>query len=201
MRHHPSARRFSIHAALAIIVLTATAPGARADGATPNPFDKGTWVATLSGSYVFPTGNTVDDNLANVNATIGYFPWNHHSLSLELSGYAGDQEHDDDPIVIGGFGFVGRWHFLRDQQGGGRWSVFFDGGVAASYADQEYPRGGTTFNFVSKVGFGGTYRLDDHAHLIGGVRYFHISNAQIDGKDENPGYDAVQGWGGVMWTW
>jgi hypothetical protein len=97
---------------------------------------------------------------------------------------------------LGAIGVVGRWHFLRREG----WSVFFDGGGSVVYADQEFPQGGTNFNLVGKLGFGVTYQMSHGTHLIGGFRYFHLSNGQIRKQDDNPNYNGMQWWGGVMWT-
>jgi hypothetical protein len=164
-------------------------------GQEHGPFDKGTWNVSLTGSYITPIRYS-EDELFNLTLAVGYAPWDNHSLNLELSGYYGDQPFDED-VIIGGIGILGRWHFLR----GDKWSVFFDGGGSVTQADQEFPRGGTNFNFTGKLGLGGTYELHPGTHLIGGARYFHLSNAQIRKRDDNPNYDGLQWWGGMMWTW
>lgn len=181
--------------------LAATAPSpARAAelNSAPTPFPQGTWTASLTASYIQHIRFSVDE-LHNLDLSAGYFIWDNHSLNLELQGYHGDQEFDSD-VYIGGIGLLGRWHFLR----GDRWSVFIDGGGGVTYADQEFPQSpydGTNFNFTGKVGLGATYELRDQLHLIGGARYFHLSNGQIRKADDNPTFDGIQFWGGVMWTW
>ena len=94
---------------------------------------------------------------------------------------------------------LGRWHFWNHD----RWSVFLDGGGGVSYAQDDFPTDrytGTQFNFYGKVGLGASYELRSREYLTGGVRYFHLSNGQIHGKDQNPGYDGLQYWVGLMWT-
>jgi hypothetical protein len=161
-------------------------------------FAKGTKSFTLSGSYIQHIRYSIDE-LENVDVSAGYFFMNNNSINLELQGYHANQEFDSDVYIVG-FGLLARWHFLR----GDRWSLFVDGGGGVTYADQEFPQSpndGTNFNFTGKVGMGGTYEFRDHTHFIGGVRYFHLSNAQIRKSDDNPGFDGIQFWGGVMWTW
>ena len=164
----------------------------------PTPFDKGTYNFSITAAYIPHIRFSIDD-LYNVNVSGGYFFWDNHSVNLELQGYWADQEFDSD-VYIAGFGILGRWHFLR----GDKWSLFIDGGGGVTYADQEFPQspyGGTNFNFTGKVGLGATYEIQDDTHLIAGARYFHLSNGQIRHRDDNPTFDGIQFWGGVMWTW
>ena len=179
---------------------TADAPTTgKADPDEPTiAFPKGTRSFTLTGSYIQHIRYSIDQ-LESVEIAAGYYFWNNSSLNLELNGYHGDVDFDADVYIVG-LSLVGRWHFLR----GDKWTIFFDGGGGVNYADQEFPQypvDGTNFNFTGKLGFGGTFQLRDNTHLIGGVRYFHLSNGQIRKHDDNPGYDAIQFWGGLMWTW
>ena len=47
---------------------------------------------------------------------------------------------------------------------------------------------------------GTTYPLKDNLHLLTGVRYFHLSNARIEGNSRNPSINGVEGFLGLMWT-
>ena len=188
-------KRIPVFSAVLAILLIACS---RLHAAEPTPFAKGTKSLTLSGSYIQHIRFSIDE-LENIDVSAGYFIWDNHSLNLELQGYHADQQFDSD-AYIAGLGLTGRWHFYR----GNKWSLFVDGGGSVTYADQEFPEyfgGGTNFNFTGKVGGGGTWQLGDRTHLIGGVRYFHLSNGQIRNSDDNPTYDGIQFWGGVMWTW
>lgn len=161
-----------------------------------SPFAKGTTALSLSGSYVTPIRFS-DDTFYEMNVSAGKYFWNNSALNVELLGAYVDQPDIEDRALLGGIGLVGRWHFLVVE----KFSIFFDGGGDVTYSDHEVPPGGTNFNFIGKFGFGATIELRDRFHLIGGCRYFHLSNGQIRGKDDNPSYDGVQIWGGVMWTW
>ena len=72
--------------------------------------------------------------------------------------------------------------------------------VAVSEADHRVPPGGTNFNFIEEFGVGATYRLSDNCYFIGGVRYFHLSNAHLHGADENPSLNGMGYYVGLMWT-
>jgi hypothetical protein len=167
-----------------------------ARAADSTPFEKGTRNFSLYGSYVSPIRYS-DDRLYNLNIAGGYYFWNNNSINLELQGGWIDQPGNDDDAILGAVGVLGRWHFLvRDT-----WSLFIDGGGAVSYADHMAPIFGTNFNFIGKVGVGASIDLRDHTYLIGGMRYYHFSNGQIHGRDDNPSYDGLQFWTGLMWTW
>jgi opacity protein-like surface antigen len=186
-------KRIMVLAAVLMTCGHATRTARAAD--EPTPFEKGTWNVALAASYLPPIRFS-EDELYNLNISAGYYFWNNNSLNVELQGYWGDQDFDAD-VYIGGIGLLGRWHFYN----GRRWSLFLDGGGSVVYADQEFPRGGTNFNLTGKVGAGATFEISDNTHLMGGVRYFHLSNGQIRKSDDNPSYDSIQFWGGVMWTW
>ena len=177
----------------------APAPARAAElNSEPTPFPQGTWAASITASYTQHIRFSVDE-LYNLDLSVGYFLWDNHQLNLELQGYWADQPFDSD-VWIGGIGVLGRWHFLR----GDKWSVFIDGGGGVTYADQEFPQSpydGTNFNFTGKVGLGATYAIGDDTRLIAGARYFHLSNGNYRNRDDNPTFDGIQFWGGVMWTW
>jgi hypothetical protein len=165
-------------------------------GADDRAFDKGTFSLELSSAYVTPVRYS-EAKLYQFNVAGGYYIWDGHGLNVELQGLWADQPGGSDDAIIGGFGLLGRWHFLRMD----RWSIFFDGGGGVTYADHEFPQFGTNFNFTGKFGLGATFELRERLHFIAGARYFHLSNANFSGGDENPQYDGVQIWGGLMWTW
>lgn len=161
--------------------------------AAADTFEKGTWDLELSASYVHQIRFS-DDKFYNVTLGGGYYLADNISLSAELQGYYVDQPFDD--AIVGGLGVLLRWHLIHFD----RFTIFADGGGGVSMADAEVPNFGTHFNFTGKVGPGLSYALDDRTHLLGGVRYFHLSNWNIHGRDQNPSYDGVQFWVGMMWT-
>ena len=164
--------------------------------AEDTPFARGTWNLALAGSYVAPIRFSEDDFI-NFNLTGGYYFWNNSSINIDLQGSYVDQPGESDEALLGAVGLFGRTHLIVHDP----WSLFIDGGGMVSYADHMVPIFGTNFNFIGKVGGGISLKLDDHFFLMGGVRYFHLSNGQIHGRDDNPSFDGVQYWSGVMWTW
>jgi hypothetical protein len=182
---------------VAFVAAAALVSNSIAAAAEPDsPFEKGTWNFSLTGSYVQPIRFS-RDKFTNVNVSAGYYFWNNNSINLELQGYYDDRPDGAEAALLGGIGLLFRTHlYTRD-----RWTIFMDGGGSVTYADHEVPQFGTNFNFTGKFGFGAGYEIQDRTYLMAGARYFHLSNGQIRGRDDNPSYDGVQFWTGVMWTW
>ena len=62
------------------------------------------------------------------------------------------------------------------------------------------PEGGTRFNYWMHSGPGLTYRLDARTHLMLGIRYYHLSNADSEGEAHNPNINALEGYVGLLFT-
>jgi hypothetical protein len=187
--------RVRLSTCVVAIVIAFTLLAASAARAERGPFDEGTWNVSLTGSYVAPL-RLSPDKLYNFNLAGGYYLINNTSANFELQGYYVDQD-GYETAVMGGFALLLRTHLITFD----RWGIFFDGGVGVLYADHPVPEFGTNFNFNPRVGLGALFELKDHTYLIGGARYFHVSNARIQGPDRNPSHDGIQYWAGMMWTW
>ena len=59
---------------------------------------------------------------------------------------------------------------------------------------------GVRKDFATRTGLGVSYHLQGNMYLLTGVRYFHISNAHIEGRLRNPSINGVEGFLGLMWT-
>jgi hypothetical protein len=160
--------------------------------AADHPFAKGTWDLEITGGYITPIRFS-DDKFTEATAGVGYYLVDNLSLTAELQGYYADQPDKD--ALVAGAGLLLRWHVLVID----RFSLFIDGGGSVTYASREVPEFGTHFNFTGKGGLGMTYQLRDDLHLIAGVRYFHLSNGNLHGRDQNPSYDGIQFYAGIMW--
>ena len=57
---------------------------------------------------------------------------------------------------------------------------------------------GTHFNFTLQGGTGATYNVTDRLTAMLGVRWYHISNARIRGRDRNVGFDSPLFYLGLM---
>ena len=66
-----------------------------------------------------------------------------------------------------------------------RIAPYIEGGLGAVYTTQHTHEQGTQFNFLTQVGAGLQFFLNDRYALTGGYRFRHMSNAGID--DDNSG--------------
>jgi hypothetical protein len=148
-------------------------------------------VAEVGGSYIHPIRFS-DTHFYNATASVSYYIGDDVSVGALVEGYYADQVFEDTGIV--GAGVQLRWHFLEAE----RYSLFVDGGIGFTIADEEVPEGGTHFNYTPRVGVGATFELRDGVHLVGATRFWHISNGNLHGRDENPSQDGVQYYMGVM---
>ena len=190
-------RRTPVLSLVAVLLLIVCAP----DGATARPllseagedFRKGTWAVEVDASYISPIRFS-NDKFYEASFLGSYYFGDDVSIGAEIQGYYVDQP-DSDALIIGAGPYL-RWHFYEAE----KFSLFVDVGIGASYADHDVPAGGTQFNWTGKGGVGATVELRKNTHLVGGARFFHISNGNLHGRDENPSQDGIQGYLGVMFT-
>ena len=174
---------------IGLLAIAGVAHGAE-DG---SHFAQGSWSLTTYGAY---TKNFTGERarLAGGTVGVGYYRWENVSLNLEASGFNVDQSGPD--ATLSDLGILLRQHlFVR-----GKFSFFVDVGAGLTYATHPTPPGGTYFNFTEETGLGATWQLAGDLYLIGGVRYFHLSNARIEGPERNPSINATQGYLGLMWS-
>lgn len=156
-------------------------------------FPKGTLSLQAYGTYAGGLGEYT--NTASVAAGAGYYVFDNLSLSLEASGYRAQNSPGRDAWMYGVSGVL-RHHLIQFD----RTTFFIDAAFGPVEATARTPAGGTYFNFITRTGIGATYQLKEHTYLIGGARYFHLSNARIEGSIRNPSINGVEGFLGVMWT-
>ena len=136
----------------------------------------------------------IDENDATSFGLIGggvsQFFANGHSINANLNSLYFQQSGDD---ALGlNFDLLLRYHFLRRPN----WSLFFDGGVGIIGTTNKVPSGGSSFNFTPQFALGTTIRVAPEKHLLLGLRWHHISNA--DTFDSNPGLDSIMGQVGLI---
>jgi hypothetical protein len=181
--------------ALSLLTCTCLSPLARAGDATPPAFAKGTRTFQAYGTYA--GGLDADTNVGSGAVGAGYFVFDDLSLSLEASGYRAQQSGRDTANAwMYGIAGVLRHHLIHLD----RATVFADVSFGPVESTKRTPAGGTDFNFITRSGIGVTYQLKDNLHLLTGVRYFHLSNARIEGNARNPSINGVEGFLGLMWT-
>jgi hypothetical protein len=178
---------------VALAVLPAAVSAAPLFGEWGSAFPKGTKAVEANVSYIHPIRFS-DDKFYGANLAGHYYFGDEVSLGAELQGYYVDQVEEDTAAT--GASLILRWHFLAEEH----YSLFVDGGLGGSVAEAEVPEGGTHYNYTAKGGGGATFELREDVHLIGGVRFLHLSNGNLHGRDENPSQDGVQYYVGVMFT-
>lgn len=182
---------------LAIVVLMVAA-SARAD--ERGAFDRGSFVLQLTGSY--HAGTAIYDHEFGSGvigaAGVGYYPFERFGVYLEGAAYAMTHVDPETDAAGGGINLILRYHFLEFADD--RATAFIDLGGGLVRLDREWPDSGTHNNFTGRLGLGASYCLDRDRdiHLMGGLRWLHLSNGYRNGRDENPNYDAGEAWLGVV---
>jgi hypothetical protein len=172
------------------------APAAGAPAAAKVPagdFAAGTWTLNLYAGFDREFGG--DPQLGYGAIGVGYFAFDNFSVNAEARTLYADQDDGRDTTVYA-LDLLIRHHLVR----GDGWSLFVNASAAVSQSLYRIPAGGTHFNFMEEAGVGATYRVADRVHLIGGVRYWHLSNARIEGGDRNPALNGFGGYLGLMFT-
>jgi hypothetical protein len=78
-------------------------------------------------------------------------------------------------------------------------TVFFvDGTLGASDATVPVPERGTRFNYVLQAGGGFSRPVGRRCDLLVDLRWFHLSNNSLNGRDHNPDIEALGGRAGLV---
>ncbi len=97
--------------------------------------------------------------------------------------------HYYQPFSASAFGgsLVVKYNFVSF----GRWMPFWDAGAGMLWTDlaPRIPEQSTQFNFVLQTGPGVSYFVDENWAVTAGIRFHHISNANIG--DRNTGLNAT----------
>lgn len=147
----------------------------------------GAQALTFGGLYA---NNFQDANDFNLHIAYSNFLADDLEFAVELGGWFFNQPGEDTGGISGSMVF--RWHFWHADDYD--WSVFADVGIGLLGAFDNVPEGGTSFDFLPRAGVGFTKALDDSAYaprLMLGVRWHHISNARIEGNENNPARDSI----------
>lgn len=160
----------------------------------PMPFGTaGNSLFTLGAGVAFSSNDDGSSTDSNAYIAWNYFLINDLEFSLEAGLWYFNQPGPDQWGGSGTLAF--RWHFVNKRT----WSLFLEAGVGLLGASGEVPTGGTSFDFMPRAGGGFTYEFTPGGpRLQGGVRWYHVSNARINGDSNNPGRDGVMLFAGVM---
>lgn len=135
-----------------------------------------------------------DISITQVNVETGFYLL--YGLSLNGNAYLflaqGERIPDNvEPPVelnadVAGTGFNGfvRWDFLRLNGH----SLFVEAGAGMVFTTDDFPPGGTSWNFSRRHGFGASIRLNK-TRIVAGWRDMHISNGKGFGHPRNPAFD------------
>ncbi len=133
--------------------------------------------------------NDESSSFGLVGAGLSKFFANGHSINLELNSiYFG--QSGDNALGLNLTGLF-RWHFYQKPN----WTLFVDVGGGILGTTNKVPSGGSSFNFTPQAGGGATIRLDEDKQLFLGLRWHHISNADL--YVDNPGRDSIMGYVGL----
>jgi hypothetical protein len=157
--------------------------------ATPKPWDPEVWAINVYGSGAIAQ----DGDIASGHIGVSYNPATDFTVTLEfVGGYIFAKSPSEDAGIIA-LDLMLKYHMWHGED----WSIFFEGGCGIAWMTEEFPFGGTDYVFRPQVGAGFNYRLDQNIWLNAGVRWLHMSNADIEGDENNPGYDSIMFYAGV----
>jgi lipid A 3-O-deacylase len=145
---------------------------------------QGAAATTLDREEAFP------QRFVLAGAGLSKFLFDGHSINLELNSIYFSQP-DDDALGLN-LSLLMRWHFLRKTN----WSIFVDGGAGVMGTTSDVPSRGASFNFTPQAGAGVSIKLKEQKQLMLGLRWHHISHADLFGA--NPGRDSLMGYVGVQ---
>jgi Lipid A 3-O-deacylase (PagL) len=150
-----------------------------------------TGAQVAAAKMVTPSNASLESQASHVG--FGYYFIDNISHNLEGVGYF--IEHAN--TTGGGLDLVPRWHYLKRDH----WSLYLEGGAGFIYTRDSLRDPGTRFNFTLQGGAGATYDVTDCFTAMGGARWSHISNADIQGPHRNVGFDSPMFYLGLMMPW
>jgi hypothetical protein len=179
--------------AVALSGATTRADGVNSDVVPTTNFPKGAFSVSLTGGY-YSDIESPNERVNPYTLGVNYYVRDDLGIGIEVAGLVLDAKEGFDDAGAAGANLTLRHHIYER----GDFSAFLEVALGMIYADDEFPPGGTRFNFTEQFGVGATYRLKDDLFFVGGARFIHISNAYIHGRDQNPGINAVGGYVGLM---
>lgn len=185
---------FNASEAIALSLQDEATDSALDDGPKPFGTEGVVWVTVGAGwDLVFHK----DDNYTEGFVSASWFIADDFEVILEGGVWYFAQEGPDGVGVSAILDF--RWHFTGDESPARRWTVFAELGVGIVAIDEDVPHDGGDFDFLPRAGLGFTHQIGESENrLLAGVRWQHLSNARIEGGDDNPGRDGVMFYAGVM---
>ena len=122
----------------------------------------------------------------------GYFFMDDFSVNIDVLG-SYIRSGIDDNGVAAGLDLILRQHPIKGPDN--LWSLYLELGAGLQQQSTNFA-GDRKFNFRLLGGGGATFRVADNARLMAGMRYFHVSDAGIEGG--GGGMDGLQFYAGSM---
>ena len=183
--------------ALLFAVLASTSAAAQSiDGAAPavDPFARRQWILEVGSHGALETWNYngSHEEMASIYTGITYGLGKGVTIKTGSSLYRVWQRGTDGYL----FGVTAgvRSRVLRRP----RWSIFWEFEVGVSESDTFVPPRGTRFNYLAAGGAGATIRLRGAVHALVGMRWVHVSNNSLAGRQRNPDIEAVGPTAGLL---
>ena len=173
--------------AFAVSPATVIAQTSAVPPAPDDPFSRRGWHLELSYHAAPETWNynISREEMHGVNAGLTYGLRQGLVLTARAPLYFVDQRGIDGLLLGVAAGVRGRVYRYR------RMSFFLEVDVGISEADTSVPPRGTRFNYLAMGGGGTTIRLRPGLHLLVAMRWAHVSNGGLAGRDRNPDIEAV----------
>jgi hypothetical protein len=168
-------------------------PALAADGQTPSPglFDKDRVGVEFGLGLLTEAWNSNGSRESVADGTLGVW-WafaSRATLVVEFHATRVFQESPRDAFVTG-IAPVVRIKAL-DR---GQWDMFAEFGIGGMWSDTAVPARGTRFNYLGIAGLGLSRALGEQTSLTTGVRWWHLSNNGLEGRDHNPDIQALGGY-------
>jgi mutator protein MutT len=149
----------------------------------------GTWRLNLLGGVISDFSTATGGEF---RSEFEYFLVDRLSLVPTFELGAMVQDGGDDPLLVSG-ALLLRWHFLEGEG----WTVFADAGAGVAYLTGDLPPGTNGIKFNPQIGAGFTLEVSEGSasRLMGGVRWYHFSNARTG--ESNDGFDGAEAYLGL----
>ncbi|MCA1560516.1 MAG: hypothetical protein LC804_09705 [Acidobacteria bacterium] len=164
------------------------------DGTAADPYAPGTCATELSAEYLIEAWNYNLSREALRGGSVGVACGVRTGLALTARApllYV--SQRGTDGYLLGVASGV-RWRAF----GRGGSALFLELAVGASRAETRVPPAGTRVNYVFQTGAGVSWPAWRSMHALAGVRWLHLSNNSLAGRNRNPDIQAIGVHAGVL---
>ena len=169
------------------VPVAAQRPTASGPTASVDPFEDRGWHLEISTDLALETWNYNGNREEMYGVVTGFTYGLREGLVLTATGplYYISQRGPDAFLLGSTFGVRGR--IFR----AGKTTGFVEFQVGISQADTHTPPRGTRFNYLALGGVGVIIPARANTHLLAGLKWVHVSNASLAGRDRNPDIEAI----------